>query len=290
MTYDAWISALSPKVDGTWNLYHASQGHKLDFFVMFSSIVGGTANIGQSNYAAANCFLGSFAKYARAKGFPASVIHLGVMEDIGYVSQNPDLLKRCRETSIQLLRENDLLRSLQAAIRQAQSTVESSTNTDMSSVTVGLTPVFSEIQKIAGQGDLRLSLYYRPEMQTEDSKPSELDRMNQFILEVERDPSILALQSSLDLVIEEISRLIQAQPGKDESLESLEAASEVAIDSLMTIEIRSWLRKRLNIDVPTMQITKAKNVRGLAALGIEKLKEKFAFKEKEIEVCFEGND
>src|SRR5207253_8510053 len=53
---------LAPKVAGTLNLDRATADAPLDFFVLFSSVVGQTGNRGQADYAYANAFLNAFAE------------------------------------------------------------------------------------------------------------------------------------------------------------------------------------------------------------------------------------
>jgi NAD(P)-dependent dehydrogenase (short-subunit alcohol dehydrogenase family)/acyl carrier protein len=55
-------AVLAPKVAGALNLDRATAAEPLDFFVMFSSVVGQTGNRGQSDYAYANAFLDAFAE------------------------------------------------------------------------------------------------------------------------------------------------------------------------------------------------------------------------------------
>ena len=101
-----------------------------------------------------------------------------------------------------------------------------------------------------------------------------MDTINQFITDAERNPAILHLPSSLELITLEIARLVRAESGD----ESVEAAAEIPIDSLMTIEIRSWLRKRLNVDIPAMKIAKGKNIGGLSKFVLEGIEEKLRLK------------
>ena len=54
-------AVLAPKIEGALNLDRATAGDALDFFVLFSSIVGQTGNRGQSDYAYANAYLDAFA-------------------------------------------------------------------------------------------------------------------------------------------------------------------------------------------------------------------------------------
>ncbi len=55
-------AVLASKVAGTMNLDRATVAEPLDFFVLFSSVVGQTGNRGQADYAFANAFLDAFAE------------------------------------------------------------------------------------------------------------------------------------------------------------------------------------------------------------------------------------
>ena len=62
MSLGEWEKAVSPKVQGTWNLHDETlaAGVQLDFFVLFSSMSGTFGQAGQANYAGANTFLDAF--------------------------------------------------------------------------------------------------------------------------------------------------------------------------------------------------------------------------------------
>lgn len=276
MTHEDWTTVQSPKVSGTWALYQALQHRSLDFFVVVGSLIELCANIGQANYAAANCYVEAFANYAQSKGFPASVINLGGVEDVGYVSENPDLLRRSRTNGIKLITELELLSAVQIAIEQARAVkVSGQTDIGRHSITIGLQPLPSEVSRTTYQSDPRFSLFSTGVIQAHSSCPSDMDGINKFIADVESDPSILNQPSSLQLVTEEIGRLVYVNAGEDISATAVAATP---IDSLMTIEIRTWLRKRLGIDIPTVQITKAGNIGGLGVLVIEGMRAKYVLK------------
>jgi len=60
-----------PKASGAWNLHRKLEHTELDFFVLFSSITAAYGQPGVGNYAAANAFLDSLARYRTARGIPA---------------------------------------------------------------------------------------------------------------------------------------------------------------------------------------------------------------------------
>ncbi|KAJ5631672.1 fatty acid synthase S-acetyltransferase [Penicillium longicatenatum] len=281
MTHEEWLTTLAPKITGTKNLYRAIQNHsKLEFFLMFGSIVSITSNIGQSNYAAANCFLDAFVKVCRAEGCPACVIQLGVMAGIGYVSQNLELRDKWSEYTAYMLNEKDLLQAVQVAIEKARLTGTDENDPSASTVLFGLQDFVRYIPREAYRTDRRFAPCL---LSVEETPLTSLgsDWLDEFAASIKHDPSILNLPSTLEKLVEEIARTINGQYGEDESLK---APGEVEIDSLMTIEIRSLLRKRLNIDIPTLQISKAKNVHGLALRVIKELKVRYGVKDGEQEL------
>ena len=56
-------NVLAPKVMGLVNLDEATKDQPLDFFFFCSSLAGGIGNVGQADYACANAFMDSYAKY-----------------------------------------------------------------------------------------------------------------------------------------------------------------------------------------------------------------------------------
>lgn len=62
-TQEEMREVLAPKVKGLVNLDQASKDVYLDFFILFSSVVGVSGNAGQADYSAANAFMDAYAKY-----------------------------------------------------------------------------------------------------------------------------------------------------------------------------------------------------------------------------------
>ncbi|PYQ39697.1 MAG: hypothetical protein DMF77_20715 [Acidobacteria bacterium] len=82
-TWSRFEGVLEPKVIGGFNLHRATEGTKLDFFVMFASAAGVLGSAGQGAYGAANAFLDGLAHHRRSVGKPALSIDWGPWSDNG---------------------------------------------------------------------------------------------------------------------------------------------------------------------------------------------------------------
>lgn len=79
---------LSPKIEGTWNLYEATKQDNLEFFVMFSSGISVFGPAGQGDYSAANSYLDSMAYYLRSKNIKAMAINWAAWKEVGMAKDN----------------------------------------------------------------------------------------------------------------------------------------------------------------------------------------------------------
>ncbi|KAG8162546.1 hypothetical protein KVR01_008311 [Diaporthe batatas] len=117
MSWTQWTAASRPKIQGTWNLHnallHEQADHPVDHFLLFSSLGAMTGQWGQANYNAGNTFLDAFVSYRHSLGLAASVVNIGVVGDVGYVSENPSVLDSLRATGQYLMREPELLDCLE---------------------------------------------------------------------------------------------------------------------------------------------------------------------------------
>lgn len=89
-------------------------------FILFSSISGIVGNPGQTNYASANTFLDAFVQFRHGNGLPASVMDVGAMGEVGYVSQNMTIMAQLKAGLGYILQEQDLLDSIELAIKRSR--------------------------------------------------------------------------------------------------------------------------------------------------------------------------
>ena len=88
MQEEEFLTAYTPKVQGSVNLYQAVKGEALDFMMFFSSVNSFFANPGQSNYVSGSTFKDAFALYLnRVASFPVRVINWGFWGTVGVASE-----------------------------------------------------------------------------------------------------------------------------------------------------------------------------------------------------------
>lgn len=122
MTNPQWRAAMLPKVIGTWNIHNAIRGKEseLDFFLMTSSISGSVGVATEANYCASNYFLDMFARFRLSQGLPATTIGLGMISQIGYLHEHPDIQSLLTNKGVTAIDADDFLQIIDAALSSAQ--------------------------------------------------------------------------------------------------------------------------------------------------------------------------
>ncbi|KAL4940274.1 hypothetical protein BDV06DRAFT_230416 [Aspergillus oleicola] len=276
MTFADWKVPLTAKVDGTWNLHQAFQQTSLDFFVMFGSVAGVAGMAGQCNYSAANTFIHALAKHRHSLSQPASVIDLGPVADIGYVSRSPELIKSfSTRLEWQFITEKEVLDAIEALIYHSPNPDKSSGNrSDFNHIIVGLNSIAPWIRQ---RGDVRLSILSNRAQRQQDNNTG-VDDIVEFVAQVDSDPEILNRPATEDFLIQKVGLMIKAPATKSKAPAGkvdLKTLANIPIDSLIAIEARAWARKRLGVQISLSDITAAGNVKGLVNLAIEGMKKRY---------------
>ncbi|KAI1103417.1 KR domain-containing protein [Jackrogersella minutella] len=108
--------SIQPKWAGTWNLHAELEGHDLDFFLLTSSVSGSVGTATESNYCAANAFLDAFSPWQRQRGIPSVSVGLGMISEVGYLHENPNIEALLLRKGIQPLSEDEFLHVIDLAL------------------------------------------------------------------------------------------------------------------------------------------------------------------------------
>ncbi|WP_280275283.1 type I polyketide synthase [Nocardia wallacei] len=91
MDRDRIARVLAPKAFGAWHLDELTAHLPLAAFVLFSSATSMVGNRGQANYAVANTFLDHLAQARHAGGRRVLAVNWGAITDVGYVARHDDV-------------------------------------------------------------------------------------------------------------------------------------------------------------------------------------------------------
>ncbi|EFE44178.1 polyketide synthase, putative [Trichophyton verrucosum HKI 0517] len=276
MTYDDWNAALAPKVQGTWNLHNVFKDVSLDFFILTSSISGMRGNFGQANYNAANTFLDTFVRYRKSMDLPVWAIDVGAMQEIGHFSQDKNLVKKALANSIEMPDNSYLVDALQVAMLKSK---ESESGQFAIGLGTSKPPPDSGNHPLWPR-DARFTINKNLQWKSDKANTTSIVDLRSFVEDIKKDPSILDSPESKKRIAKELRVLIGPRAGLDENADD-EEIDNIVIDSLMSIEIRSWFRRNLSLDVPLIEISNAKTVGGLTATTMNALRCKYQSKSTE---------
>ena len=258
MTFSDWTAVVEPKVKGTWNLHHATIASPLDFFILFSSQNSQIGQWGQSNYAAANTFLDAFVQYRHSTNLVASVIDVGLMGDIGFAAENRSILKSLGKTGMYILREQDLLDSINLALKKCRPSQPYSGKKiyqPLGQVGLGLNttiPISSPSTRVPWKRDARMSIYHNLAKSTGTSDSGNTARGSTL-------KSLLAAEQSEEKRTDIIARALAGTLAnfliRDESSFTLNRPLKaLGMDSLIAMEVRNWIRQHAGVEISTFII------------------------------------
>lgn len=287
MTNEAWQTGIQPKWRGAWNLHNALEGKDsaLDFFLMTSSVSGSVGTATESNYCAANGFLDAFARYRRSLGKPAVSVGLGMISEVGYLHENPEIEALLLRKGIQPLNEEELLQVLDLALTPNAPADEQPYDSLASShILTGLEP--QGIRKMLAMGfdvnngtmkdpraiQLAASLDRDSDSASDTSATIDAAWSKGLPPHVAKALAAVSSQSSclseaiLNAVARSFSNLLLIP--KDKVDTNLSIAS-VGMDSMIAAEFRSWFFTSFQVDIPFLEIIDANTTLSSLAKTVE---------------------
>lgn len=248
MTADQFKLAVAPKARGSWNLHR--QLPNVDFFVMFSSLLGVIGSPSQANYTAADAYQDALAHFRRAKGLTAVCIDLGMVQSVGYVAGNHRISSRLSQSGIDTLQEEDVHRILDSAIFHPGS----------EQIVTGIKPEPASHWKDADwlQDSRFAALRYRGSSQHAAVASQANATKLRSLLSDE-----MALDEASPVILSELSRKIMDMFGTQE----VDAAKDLAahgVDSLVAVELRNWVASQAGIELAILDLMQSPSLTELA--------------------------
>ncbi|KAG5925731.1 Type I Iterative PKS [Claviceps africana] len=286
MSLEQWNQTVAPKVRGTWNLHNATinSGVKLDFFVLFSSMSGVTGQAGQANYAGANTFLDSFVQYRTGLQLACSALDIGIVQDAGLLSQDEALLERLNAANAHGITEAELLEALSWAILVPQSVrgpyMSTDDYTDKHTISLGLSPrvsIGNKDSRVFWRKDRRMAVYHNYSSKTDVGILANggNEGLRSFLLRAKSDSAILKTDASAKMLANEIGkRLLRLLLKSADDLSTSVPLSQLGMDSLVGVEMRSWWRQAFGFDISLLELLGMTSLDELgkhAATGLLKL-------------------
>ncbi|KAI0900051.1 fatty acid synthase S-acetyltransferase [Annulohypoxylon nitens] len=262
MTFEEWNLVVAPKVQGTWNLHNATvtAGVDLDFFVLFSSLSGIIGQPGQANYASGNTFLDAFAQYRNGMGLAASVVDIGAVEEIGFISSQQGLMNKMKSSGFKGVTEQELLDAMALATAPSisrQNLTNGSRFVDGNTFVLGLAstiPLSNSTNRAVWRKDRRMAAYHNASNGGGDAASSN-ETLKTFLATVKADPSLLkAAESSKTLALEIGKKLFDLLLKPQEDLNTSLSLVDLGLDSLVALELRAWWKQVFSFDISVLEM------------------------------------
>ncbi|CAK7265004.1 Type I Iterative PKS [Sporothrix epigloea] len=292
MTAETFSRVMRPKTVGSRNLdtvFHDDEeedDNKLDFFIMMSSFAAVGGHAGQSNYSAANMYMNGIAADRQRRGVAGFALNIGVIYGLGFLHREKgNLYAGLEREGYPPISERDLHHMFLEAIAYGRPKANQTThNQAITDLTAGLSrfnPQQAPEDALHWHKDPRFSHFTidddasksngRPGGKAASEKiHSSLKRL----LDVINEETSTADAISLLLVTalsERLARLLHLDPaqGSDTAdnsssngrhIRSDSSMVELGVDSLVAVQVRTWLWRTTGRDVSVMKVLGAPSI------------------------------
>ncbi|KAL1857997.1 Type I Iterative PKS [Paecilomyces lecythidis] len=253
LSVEDYNMVVQPKFQGTWNL-HKYLPREMDFFTMLSSVSGIIGNATQSAYAAGNTFMDAFSTFRNRQGLPATTLDLGVITGVGYLSENKELLAAMEKQGFEGTDEQMLMALILTAITKPQRQGQ------QAQILTGLGRW--EEGKSLGNFAEALFAHFRRQSHTSDQAggDSDADRTQEELRASQ------TLDEATNVVCTALTNKIATRLGTvPENINTSKGLSEYGVDSLVAVEMRTWIAKEMASTIPILELLASSSLLQLSA-------------------------
>ncbi|KAK4098855.1 putative polyketide synthase [Parathielavia hyrcaniae] len=260
-TFADWQIICKPRVDAAWHLHHLLP-KDMDFFIGLGSFLGDTGNAGQAIYAGTAVFYHEFAKHRRALGMHTVSIALPVVLDVGYVADNnlTDILKQTLGATLTMA-------DIRTLVKGAVMGPDSAFHHDAKALAFRM---FLEGQAVTGGGPWT---FFHPVHAKERLKAERAKNRSGKGGGAGGGAGGDLFTGSWTAAEDPLTGLTQALRAKVAAMTITDMAevqgdtplAALNLDSLVSVELRNWIRRETGVELLLSAITQAENLAALAA-------------------------
>ncbi|KXJ85338.1 hypothetical protein Micbo1qcDRAFT_223400 [Microdochium bolleyi] len=264
MTYQQWVGATRPKIQGTWNL-HELLPKDLDFFISLSSLAGIIGSISQSNYAAGNAYQDALMHYRKAQGLAATSLDLGLMRGIGYVEENEDAAAHTSSLKFTAVQADQFYHIVRAAMTGSTTGGDRAANPMPTQLLLGGgsggSQEASHAAGISGDYYWLRTLAHFAYMQLMDvrldsasgSAAAGQGKGNVLIAQLRASANIdQATETVTQILLEKIAKSIMTSAS---DIDTSKPVYSYGVDSLVAVELRNWVGMELQSEINIFDLT-----------------------------------
>ncbi|PLB46349.1 lovastatin nonaketide synthase [Aspergillus steynii IBT 23096] len=280
---DMLRAVMAPKVDGSRYLDELFSDPTLDFFILFSSLAWAGGNSGQSVYAAANGYLVGLAAQRRNRGLPASVIDLGPVLGLGYITRSGQITAADIDASGSYpISEYDLLEHVAEAV--LASPIQSTASYEIISGIREVDPELSD--RVNWINNPKLSHFV---VDKGDVKADTADKRAMPIKDQLREAQTVA---ELRQIITNgfTARLLLLLQLPANSMSTEVPLVELGVDSLVAVEVRSWFLKNVSVDLPVLKVLGGSSLLDVVEISLEQASPKLLAQTSGVEGMLEDGN
>jgi len=269
MSLDQWRAGFSVKVDGTRNLWESlnsnPQNHKLDFFVMLSSMVSVIGNPQQASYAAGNSYQDALAKHLSAQGHNAVALNAPMMTGAGMLTEKPLWMEYFFSIGWSHMSSEELIAALDYYCRPL-----GENNKTMTSKQAQIVPRLWLNRYTAAEGAEQPTWQHEPrfnhmvfhgvdngrDASAAGSGKGSASALLSAAKSMEEAETIV-----LDALLQKMTKILSVEMAELDPAKPLHA---YGIDSLVGVELRTWMGKEIGAEISMFEITGGQHISQLA--------------------------
>ncbi|KAJ2991427.1 hypothetical protein NUW58_g284 [Xylaria curta] len=269
MTINQWHKALEVKVSGTWNLWETlssnNTDNSLDFFVMLSSMATTIGNPGQTNYAAGNAYQGALARNLASQGHNVVALDVPMMSDAGMVATKPALMEYFFSIGWSHMASKELLAVIDYHCRPLDK------DGKMSAERAVVVPRLWLPRYSATEGALQPAWQHEPRFNHMVLRNKGVDEYSAKKGTKKGSTATLlsaakslqeAEQIVLAALLEKLTKVLSIDLAELDPARPMHA---YGVDSLVAVELRTWITKEIGSDVSVFEMTSGQRIGQLAA-------------------------